>query len=27
LDLAADHLPWELYRNPWFIRNIMDLYI
>lgn len=27
LDLAADHLPWELYRNPWMVRNIMDLYI
>lgn len=27
LDLAADHLPWELYRNPWVVRNIMDLYI
>ena len=27
LDLAADHLPWELYRNPWIVRNIMDLYI
>ena len=27
LDLAADHLPWELYRNPWVVRNIMDMYI
>ena len=27
LDLAADHLPWELYRNPWVVRNIMDLYM
>ena len=27
LDLAADHLPWELFRNPWVVRNIMDLYI
>ena len=27
LDLAADHLPWELYVNPWVVRNIMDLYI
>ncbi len=26
LDLAADHLPWELYRNPWVVRNIFDLY-
>lgn len=27
LDLAADHLPWELWRNPWVTRNIIDLYI
>lgn len=27
LDLAVDHLPWELYRNPWVVRNIMDMYI
>ncbi|OGS27579.1 MAG: hypothetical protein A2297_03590 [Elusimicrobia bacterium RIFOXYB2_FULL_48_7] len=27
MDLAADHLPWELCRNPWVTRNIMDLYI
>ncbi len=27
LDLAADHLPWELWRFPWVVRNIMDLYI
>ena len=27
LDLAADHLPWELWRNPWVVRNIMDFYI
>lgn len=25
LDLAADHLPWELFRNPWVIRNAFDL--
>ncbi|HUO11043.1 MAG TPA: glycoside hydrolase family 52 protein [Phycisphaerae bacterium] len=25
LDQAVDHLPWELYRNPWVIRNIFDL--
>ncbi len=27
MDLAADHLGWELWRNPWVVRNIMDLYI
>lgn len=27
LDLAADHLPWELARNPWVARNIIDLYV
>lgn len=27
MDLAADHIPFELWRNPWVIRNIMDLYI
>ena len=27
MDLAADHLAWELDRNPWVVRNIMDLYI
>lgn len=27
MDLAADHLAWELERNPWVVRNIMDLYI
>lgn len=26
LDLAADHIPWELYRNPWVVRNVFDLY-
>jgi len=25
LDQAVDHLPWELYRNPWAIRNVFDL--
>ncbi|MCL2648807.1 MAG: glycoside hydrolase family 52 protein, partial [Phycisphaerales bacterium] len=25
LSLAVDHLPWELYRNPWVVRNIFDL--
>jgi hypothetical protein len=27
MDLAADHLPYELWRNPWVVRNIMDLYL
>lgn len=27
LDLAIDHLPWELWRNPWVVRNIMDWFI
>jgi hypothetical protein len=27
MDLAADHLPFELWRNPWVVRNIMDLFI
>jgi hypothetical protein len=22
---VVDHLPWELYRNPWVIRNLFDL--
>jgi len=26
LDLAVDHLPWELYRNTWIVRNVFDLY-
>ncbi len=26
LDLAVDHLPWELARMPWVVRVIMDLY-
>jgi xylan 1,4-beta-xylosidase len=25
LGRAADHLPWELFRNPWVIRNLFDL--
>jgi len=25
LSLAVDHLAWELYRNPWVVRNIFDL--
>jgi hypothetical protein len=25
LDRVIDHLPWELYRNPWVIRNVFDL--
>lgn len=25
LDRVIDSLPWELYRNPWVIRNIFDL--
>src|SRR5262249_28245096 len=25
LDRIAYHLPWELYRNPWVIRNLFDL--
>jgi hypothetical protein len=25
IDAAADHLAWELYRNPWVIRNLFDL--
>jgi hypothetical protein len=25
LSVAVDHLPWELYRNPWVVRNIFDL--
>ena len=25
LDLAADHLPFELFRHPWTVRNVMDL--
>jgi hypothetical protein len=25
LDSAVDHLPWELFRNPWVIRNVLDL--
>ena len=27
MDLAADHLPFELKQNPWVVRNIMDLFI
>jgi len=27
LDLAADHLPFEIWRHPWVVRNIIDLYI
>ncbi len=27
LDLSADHLAWELKRNPWVVRNIMDMYL
>jgi hypothetical protein len=27
MDLAADHLPYELWRNPWVVKNIIDLYI
>ena len=26
IDAAVDHLPWELFRNPWVVRNIFDLY-
>jgi xylan 1,4-beta-xylosidase len=26
LDSAVDQLPWELFRNPWVIRNVLDLY-
>ena len=26
IDAAVDHLPWELYRNPWVVRNIFDLF-
>jgi xylan 1,4-beta-xylosidase len=27
LDLCADHLPWELFWNPWVVRNMTDNYI
>ncbi len=27
MDLCADHLAWELYQNPWVVRQIMDEYI
>jgi len=27
MDLAADHLAWELAHNSWVVRNITDLYI
>ncbi len=27
MDLAVDHLPFELRQNPWVVRNIMDLFI
>ena len=27
MDLCADHLPWELIRNPWVVRSMMDDYI
>jgi hypothetical protein len=26
LDAAVEQLPWELFRNPWVVRNIVDLY-
>jgi hypothetical protein len=26
MDLAVDHLPYELWRNPWVVRNIMDTF-
>lgn len=26
LDLAADHLPFELWRHPWISRNVIDLF-
>lgn len=25
LDLAADHLPFDLWRHPWVVRHVMDL--
>jgi len=25
LATTVDHLPWELYRNPWVVRNVFDL--
>ena len=25
INAAADHLAWELYRNPWVVRNVFDL--
>ncbi|MGN6367952.1 MAG: glycoside hydrolase family 52 protein [Phycisphaerae bacterium] len=25
MDQAVDRLPWELFRNPWVIRNVFDL--
>lgn len=27
MDLTVDHLPYELWRNLWIVRNIMDLFI
>lgn len=27
MDLAADHLPFEIWRHPWVVRNMIDLYI
>ena len=27
MDLCADHLVWELKRNPWVVRSIMDEFI
>ncbi len=27
MDLAADHLPWELGRNPWVVRNILEQFL
>jgi hypothetical protein len=26
INAAVDHLPWELFRNPWVVRNIFDLF-
>ncbi|MFW5899171.1 MAG: glycoside hydrolase family 52 protein, partial [Jiangellaceae bacterium] len=27
LDLAADHLPWELWRMPWVVANIFEQFV
>ena len=27
IDLCADHLAWELFANPWIVRNLMDDFI